>query len=412
LDNTPKWDVIQTCLIPCSTTQVGAISMKRRSIIVCLFPMLVLLGCAAPQQTKLLPGVTYYGGPEKLNGTLTFLLQHDSRQETNAASSASVYEFDLASKALRKVVDAPMGLFIPSREGGGFCVVDQPGNWFRSRATNAFVFSKSCGLSRTVTLHSEPQLVALSAQHAFFVMKGYGFANPGYFLTTNGAAVETKLIDFDLVGNQMHPVELAGASQWQYEGYDRIHVPRGQPNTLHFYYSGVGKRLAAGKDYRSGFYSMNIQTRKVEWFGELTEDKDDDAYTFRAFDGRYVFFKGAPGSEAPIGGFTLVSSPWDDWHTRELHPKDQAVKVIRSFSELAAFGRGSYVLHSISPDGRFAFVSFDEASVSKAEGESGWTRTYYAVDVFTGDLRKLLKTDVEHETYGSISGVWWVKGSE
>jgi hypothetical protein len=267
------------------------------------------------------------------------------------------------------------------------------------------------GLSRTLNLDGEPQLVAIAGDHVLFELKGYDFASPGYYQTKGGTEGETKLIDFDIRTNQTRPLELSEASRWQYCHYDRIHVPRGQTNVFHFYYGVSGKRLGSGRDYRNGYYSLDIRSGDTRWLAELLDDEDDDRYTFKASDGRYIFFEGPDGSGSPIIGFKLLSSPWNDRETRHHHAKDPEVKVLKAFSKLASFAGGYYLLNTISPDGRFALVRFQEATVPKTMEQPGWARTYYAVDLTNGKVRMLFKDDVEHVTYGSMSGIWWVKSA-
>ena len=81
---------------------------------------------------------------------------------------------------------------------------------------------------------------------------------------------------------------------------------------------------------------LDIGTGEIRWFSKLIDDEDDAGFTFKTHDGRYVFFEGPDGSEAPIGGF----------------------------------------------------------------------------NVSTGGVRKLLKENVSHATFGSMSEVWWVESPE
>ena len=74
-----------------------------RLLIVCFW-----LGSAAEAAISILPGLTYYPGKESLHGKLNFMLMHDASEEaTNTLSSASIYQFDLSTKQLRKVTDSP-----------------------------------------------------------------------------------------------------------------------------------------------------------------------------------------------------------------------------------------------------------------------------------------------------------------
>jgi hypothetical protein len=127
-------------------------------------------------------------------------------------------------------------------------------------------------------------------------------------------------------------------------------------------------------------------------------------YSYRAFDGSYIFFE---GSGAPSEGLTLVSSKSDVVGTGIEDPKGRNVLVLRKYSLLRALGGSVYLLNQMSPDGRYALVRMDEPTPTKIMEQSGWSRTYYAVDVTNGKERLLLKENVEHTTFGSMSGVWW-----
>ena len=48
--------------------------------------VLPLLGCATPRSQELLPGLTYYTGPEKLQGKLVFLVQHDCMLQATSST--------------------------------------------------------------------------------------------------------------------------------------------------------------------------------------------------------------------------------------------------------------------------------------------------------------------------------------
>jgi hypothetical protein len=351
----------------------------------------LLHACAVMPETSLLPGMTYCEGPEALTGKLTFLLSRNVTLETNSPTSASVYEFDLSDKKLRKVADAPQGLFIASAKCGAFCVVFRPGNWYRGDDTNVFIYVDAMQRGQTLTLDSPPKQTFILEGHVFFVVEH-----------ANG----TSLLDYDIARDQTRQVLLPDASKWQYQHFDQIHAPRERTNTLHFYYKGYGNRLADGKEYRHGFYSLNVLSGDIHWFAELLDDQDDESYTYRASDGRYVYFEGA---DAPFRGFKLVSSPWDFRQTRQQDPNGDRVKVLKVFSRLSAIGGNAYILSQISPDGRHALVRLQEPSVPKSPTQPGWMNTYFLIDVSNGANRVLLKEEVEHGTSGSMSVVRWVR---
>jgi hypothetical protein len=365
--------------------------MKTWQSVTLLLVLTLLRADGLQAQTSILPGVTYYEARKALTGKLAFLVAHDAMLETNSAASASVYEFDLSENKLRKVTDAPKGLFIPSYESGVFGVVFRPGNWYHSDDTNVFVYSEALRQSRTLTLDSPVKEMRVVAGHAFIVVE-----------RTNG----TGLLDYAIAHGQERQVKFVDASKWQYQHYDKIHAPRGLTNVLHFYYQGFGNRLGEGKDYRDGYYRLDVATGDTRWFAELLDDKDDEGRTYRTPDGRYVFFE---GPDAPVRGFKLVSSPWDFRETKNQDAKGDKVKVLKAFSKLSARGGNAYMLSQISPDGRYALVRLQEPSVPKSPTQPGWMNTYFLVDVSNGETRVLLKEEVEHTTNGSMSAVRWIR---
>lgn len=306
--------------------------MKLLRIVGFLFPMLLLTSCATTQPITLLPGIVYYDGPEKLTGKLTFLLKHD---DSKKEKPAAIYEFNLVTKKLKKVADAPGSYhFIPPDRGDLFCVVYGPfepsGRW----STNAFIHSDSLGRERTIQLEEKPYLTGVSGSHVFFQ---FGNGTSGY-----------ELLEYDAARDELHPAETSDA-RW--------------------------KKL------------------------------QDAGFTFRAFDGRYIFFE---GSGAPSEGFTLVSSPLDHFWTEQNDPKGKNVRVLHRFSVLRAFVGSGYYLNHLSPDGRYAVVAMEEPTAKKTESYDAWAHTYYAVDVISGKVRLLLKENVEHVSECSMTGVWWV----
>jgi hypothetical protein len=373
------------------------------------FPLLILLLsgrvlCASPS-TNIMPGLTYYMGAENLSGKLAFLVQHDYRVETNSATAASIYEFDLSPKKLKKVTDAPNGLFVPSRVGGTFCVIFQYGMG-DAENTNIFAYSEALGLSRMTNIEGSPSGTVSINNHIFCYVDGFNIPIPGHYLITNkDQTLGKKLIDYDIGGNQMRQIQLPNASQWQSEAYDGIHAPREQTNFLHFYYHRVGDRLRDGKDYETGIYNLDIHSGNIQWFADLIIDDDDDGFTFKSFDGRYIFFEG--GSGAPISGSTLVSSTLNSSKYKYQDPKGKTAKVLHRFSLLST---GSYELLQLSPDRHYALLSVIKGITTRKFSEwPGSTTTYYLLDVSTGEMRVLLEDRSMATTSSSVSKVWWIQ---
>ena len=364
--------------------------MKTFASVGLLILVILLPGCVTMKSsmTELLPGLTYYDGPEKLTGKLIFLLQHNKPKNEfdvtiNSPIAASIYEFDLQRKTLNKVTDSPNGRFIPSQDGDAFCVIYSSGQWHQHSDTNVFIYSESLGLSRTIRFDSPPGMTVVTAGHVFFEL---------------GERNHNKLVDYDIAKDRTQNIELPDVSKREIQGYEMIHAQPGQTNILHFHYTGIGKRLAEGKDYPDGIYSLDINTGNIRPFMVKPPviDSDDESYWFKAFDGNFISFSG--GNGAPFNGFKLVSTDWYYVGSDEItsDDKDKKIKILHTFFKLQATfnSAGAYHLIQTSPDLHYAWV------------KSGYTGTYYLVDVTTGKTRVLLKTD------SSVSMVRWVRNGQ
>ena len=318
-----------------------------------IFSLLILLlngdVLRAGPNTNVMPGMTYYMGAENLGGKLVFLVQHDYTVETNSEAAASIYEFNLSQRQLKKVADCPNGQFVPSFEDGTFCVIYPFGKWGIGKDTNVFVYSEILGLSRLTNVESSPQDTVVAGGHIFFKLQGYNFPNPGYYLTKSNNPTETKLLDYDAAGNQM--------------------------------------KIADFSD--------------VRW-----QNQQSARFTYQSFDGHYIFFE---GKNAPIEGTALVSSSWNFRDANDKDPKGENTKILHRFSALSMFA-GIYELLQLSPDRHYALIRLIKPITNKKFSEwPGSTKTYYLVDVLTGKTSVLLEDDSEAVTSGSISKVWWVQ---
>jgi hypothetical protein len=359
--------------------------MKTPRSVAAVLLVLPLLGCATHHSQELLPGLTYYPGPETLCGELVFLVQHDYTVRTNSSAAASVYGLRFGKPELRKITDAPAGLFLTSENGTLFCSVSD---------SNVFVYLAAGEARRAVILEAPPAETSLADGHAFFVVE---------------SVTGTRLLDYDAQAGRLAHVELSGASRWQYEHYDRVHFPPGTAQTVHFYYKGYGRKLSAGTDYADGFYTLNLSTRDVGFYASLTRDNDDPRYTWRAANGHYIFFD---GSGAPAEGFRLVSSPRSDFDTKLRDPQGKDVSLLHNFSKLPAVNHGMYLLAQMSPDARFALVRLQKPALRKSGMLPGFVNTYYLVDALSGKTRVLLRDEMERKTISSISSVHWVGNPE
>jgi hypothetical protein len=343
-----------------------------------------------------IPGLAFHSPPQTLAGKLAFHLHHDAESETNGATAGAIFEFDLARNRLRKVTDSPTGVFFASRNGDAVCVVYRPGHRFQSDPTNVFVYSHQLERSTIFQLPVQPQRTVFAGGNILFEIE---------------IGRHTRIRGVEIGSAREFLIELPDASQWEYQVYDRIHAPRALTNVIHFTYRGFGKPLGEGRNYKRGVYSWNAQTGDIQWVADSTEDRDDEAFYFRTYDDRYIFFE---GRDAPIHGFKLVSAPWDDFEHgyKDGRGKAKEVKTVTTFSRTAAMGGGIYTLDQISPCGRYALVRFSEGTRRKTGMLPGTVHTYYIVDVDTGEKHLLLKDEIQKQTKGFLSQVWWVKNGE
>jgi hypothetical protein len=102
--------------------EIKQLTMKPPILLLSLTLITLLPGCASepqlpgyasePQrQMTLLPGLTYYAGPEKLSGKFVFLYHQNNERsiDNNDDKSAALYEFDIAGERLSKLTDCPDG---------------------------------------------------------------------------------------------------------------------------------------------------------------------------------------------------------------------------------------------------------------------------------------------------------------
>jgi hypothetical protein len=338
--------------LPSWLEKVISIDVKRVSTIrfVVLLSLMVTVVLHA-SSIDLLPGIIFYDGPEKLTGKLVFLVQHDYTVETNRENTASVYEFDLRKKQLRKLTDSPVGQMSVSPSGDLLSVISGTGRI--GSDTNLFVYSITSKSNQRTNVESSPQGMFISDGNVFLKLQGYNFPDAGYYLVTNGNATETKLLEYNFDRNQL----------------------------------------------KVGDFS-------TEWKNHQLSGED-----FKAFDGSYIFFE---GFDAPIDGLKLVRSPWDFMDYKEQDPKRETTKVLHEFSVFSIFSR-THELLQLSPDGHFALIrSIEPITHRKFSEWPGSATTFYLVDVATGKTRVLFENKTETATKSSLWNgfIYWVGAAE
>src|SRR5947209_3708962 len=230
-----------------------------------------------------------------------------------------------------------------------------------------------------------PRAIQIVGRHVFF------------WIPTGG---HDQLFDYDFAKATKRRVELPGASKWQYEGIDGIHTATEKKNALHFCYSLGGQRVEDGRDYRTGYYELNVTNGIITWIGDL----DPDFHIFRAADGRYIGFEGEDVSE----GHKLVSSAFNQFRFESRDPKGKMTKVLKNFSRFRTLMGGTYSLEQMSPCRRYALVRLEEPTVATKKGSPGWVRTYFIVNAGTGETTVLAKEEVRKKIVGFASEFYWV----
>lgn len=344
-------------------------------IIVALFSSISSWG------TDLLHGLTYQETPEPLAGSLVFLVDELSKGSTDTVSSASIYEFNLETQVLQKVVASPPGQFICSDDGAVFCVIfGDSGGLFTG--TNVFLFSKQDSTSRVVSLGKRPSGSLIVGKHAFFVVD----------ITTNG----TMLLHYDFMHDVLRRIEVQERGTLEYERYSDVHRSPIPTDTIHFEYSGMRRRKLVAK----GFYSFDAETGNIR----LLENRcmhDEGRIHTKSVDGRYVFMQGI---NAPLSGYDLVSSPLPCFETKVKGLGVPDLKVLNRFPKIR---NGDYALEGLSPCRRYAFVKLEEGI--RWWPAEPWRRyTYFVVNVTNGATHAILKDTVEHDPERSVSGLTWV----
>jgi hypothetical protein len=363
--------------------------------------LLAFCGLNAAAETNLAPGLVYFNGSESLSGRLVFQVERGSRETTtNNEKAASIYEFDLARNALRKITDSPQGLFVFS-DNEGMCVVSYSLMGLEQKSvTNVFIYSDSLHLEHTAQLEGTPENTCIVGHHVFFIIR---------------KKLHKRIVDLDFDNQTQRLVELPDASAWAHFSYDNMSAAEDKTNVLRFEYIKSGSRLTDGKDYKNGYYDFSVTTGEYKW----SSVQNRPPAQFQSFDGKYIFFK---GSGAPIEGFDLVSSPRNALDTEggEVDRKD--VKLLASFSRLGGIVGNHYSLVCMSPDHKYALVKLTASAkkmVAKPaphDSESlelyGMVNTYYLIDVKNGKKRVLIEDEVFRKTSGLMSEVRWLPGSK
>jgi len=329
--------------------------------------------------TNILAGLEYCEPPGYFPGLLTFMLTQKESQ-TGRVNSSQIFEFHFATKALKKVAACPAGIFIPSSDGLGGCVLFGEESKTHTIGTNAFLYWKGLGTPRIVALPAPPESTEPLAGHIFFAIA-----------VSNG----TRILDCDIRTGNQQIRELPGASLRNRERYDLLHASAGSPGWLHFK-CYVGDPVPGGDtSYETGWYRLEVASGKISW---ISRKEDEEPLTYKFQDGRYVEFEGGGAI-----GSKLIASPYSTVDREIDDPHGKLSVVLKRFSTL---GTAVNVLRGISPGGRYALIMHQE-EIAGTGGGFGYANTYYVVDA-KGKTTTLIKDNVFQKTGEQISDLWWV----
>ena len=363
----------------CSTRPKNRSKVETVKPAIC-YPWLIVLvvvtvtSCSTVEQPtkgrQLVQGMTFYESLEPLTGKLLFLVDTNRISlwdiRSGRGETAAVYEFNLSDYAIRKVTSAPSGGFVPSLQGDALVVI-----WAEYNPTaethdiKAWGFSEHTQHGKSVTLYSDdgssmPGATVVIGESAFFDVWSRSGGAPG-ILRFNFSTGEKTFLNLP-----------RGVSPYPHQAEDNT-------NVLHVQGDG------------NSWYGFDIRTGQI-----APVNCTKECCQFRCADGSYVFFE---GSGAPINGFTLVSSPANSFSTQLGDVDRKRVRVLKRFSRLSG---GYYSLNALSPCRRYALVCHNET------GLDGWIRTYYVINVSTGNSWILMKDEVSRKTGGEVSEVWWL----
>jgi hypothetical protein len=195
---------------------------------------------------------------------------------------------------------------------------------------------------------------------------------------------------------------LPGASQWDRQTYENLQPDQTKTNILHFDYRRGRTKIASGKDFLSGGYSMNVTTGKIVF--DENALIPEESIGFLAYDNRYVFFS---DGNAAVMGFHLVSSR-NSFELEAADGKKGEVRTLKKFSKQIP-QYASYTLRGLSPCGHFAFIEYSEPA-SKESFQAAPLKKYYLVDVTTGATRLLIQDDTRKIEGPKSPEVYWIRG--
>jgi hypothetical protein len=319
---------------------------------VVLATVLLTIPCRGGEKVNLLPGLTYYGNHEELEGRLVFLASAEALPPTNGLKQCFVYEFDLRRKRLSDVVETPISKFfsdfLVSADGRSYAVFypKQPDNdrvrlALRRDPEWAWLYSEDAQRSHQLSVPAVPR---------------HWITGRGHFL-------------FDLGSRILH-VDVNTGTETYLEAPDLGRLPH--------------------EDYQF------LSGRNFE---------RPHATDYRCFDGRFVWFA---GDSSPISGTELMSASFPNQYQQwSEDPKGRTMKRLKKFPRSRLV---SYNLLQLSPCRHYAFVCQTRWVNPLSPTKCHTVKTYYVVNVSSGRTWPSCRNenDVDGKTGGYMSEIAWV----
>lgn len=337
--------------------------------------------------TKLVPGLTYFDGKEKLEGRIVFLVSSNSWPKTNVIGSAAIMEFDLARKSLRQITPSCNGYLIRPDDGRTFCV-----NYdFSSRGfMKADIYSAESIKHHLVSLPSAIQHTLVFKERAFFW------------------CWNDRIVEYDMTKEVQRVIPIPGGAEGD-GSFRSMHTHKEVASALFFQCSPDYRLPKNKRPFEYGFYSYDFNSGQVKLAPGCDYGDGDGHGGYMSADGRYVFFEG----KDRLSGYKLVSSPGNSSDLEFGRTNKKEVKVLKVFSKFSAFVNpySRHTLKQMSPDGHYALVCYEETGIPNSNLRNSWVYSYYIVSCSTGDTRLLLKNNVTNLPDGDISELYWLNAA-
>jgi hypothetical protein len=310
---------------------------------------------------ELVNGLRYFPSSEPLRGMMLFHVKHNTQNLQDYPTNGSVYGLNLGNGYFRKLFDTTGSFFSVSKDGNFFSTIEY------GARTNLHAWSKGAPVE---------QIVPFSGGVASLVV------------TENGSVV----------------IESDGGL---------YHFEFGQTNISQLKELSAKKRVAISRQLIPPLECTNVvqfyrnKYGDADWEYRLLEYKSQSLFTFRSFDGKYVFF--ADGLSPAQGRVLGVGSQsYFEYVSEGIAFKARAFRAVSTLPRSGIIHAEEYFLNQISPDGRYAVVRLQQPVAIKAGDYGGYRNRYYIANLETGKAHKLIDDNVQHVSLDAVAYVGWV----